>query len=209
MVCPLAARYRRRVTRAVPIGDGKFIGGKHPVLVQSMCTTETLDTAATVAQCLAMVREGCELLRITAPTPKHAANLKNIREALWAVDCRVPIVADIHFMPDAAMEAALHVEKVRINPGNFADTKRFATKEYNDERSMQTSRVRIEERFHAPGAALQADEAGHAHRHQPRILERPHHEPLWRHRLQGMVESALEFFAHPPSAWTTTTSCCR
>src|SRR5262245_61557659 len=116
--------YQRRKARVVPLGN-KFVGGDHPILVQSMCTTDTMDTEATVAQSLRMVKAGCELIRITAPTPKHSANLKPIREALWKAGCDLPIVADIHFMPDAAMEAALHVEKVRINPGNYADTKRF------------------------------------------------------------------------------------
>lgn len=185
---PLA--YARRPTRAVRVGEA-WIGGGHPVLVQSMATTDTLDTDATVAQCLRMAQAGCELLRITAPTPKHAANLKAIREALWAKGCRVPIVADIHFMPDAAMEAALHVEKVRINPGNFADTKRFAVREYSDA-AYAEELARIEERF--TPLVLRCRQLGRAMRigtnHgslSDRIMNRFGDTPA------GMVESALEF----------------
>jgi (E)-4-hydroxy-3-methylbut-2-enyl-diphosphate synthase len=183
--------YQRRRARAVKVGEAHFVGGDHPVLVQSMCTTDTLDTDATVAQCLRMVETGCELLRITAPTPKHAANLKAIREALWAKGCRVPIVADIHFMPDAAMEAALHVEKVRINPGNFADTKRFAVKEYTDQ-AYAEELARIEERF--TPLVQRCKELGRAMRigtnHgslSDRIMNR------FGDTAAGMVESALEF----------------
>jgi (E)-4-hydroxy-3-methylbut-2-enyl-diphosphate synthase len=182
--------YARRKTRVVPVGD-RFIGGEHPILVQSMCTTDTLDTEATVAQSLRMVAAGCELVRITAQTPRHAANLKAIREALWAKGCRTPIVADIHFMPEAAMVAALHVEKVRINPGNFADTKRFAIKEYSDEQYNDEIK-RIEERF--TPLVLRCKELGRAMRigtnHgslSDRIMNRYGDTP------RGMVESALEF----------------
>ena len=185
---PLA--YARRRTRAVKVGDA-WIGGGHPILVQSMCTTDTLDTEATVAQSLRMVAAGCELVRITAQTPRHAANLKAIRERLWQEGCRTPIVADIHFMPDAAMEAALHVEKVRVNPGNFADTKRFAIKEYSDAQYKDELK-RIEERF-APLVA-RCKQLGRAMRigtnHgslSDRIMNRFGDTP------RGMVESALEF----------------
>ncbi|MGH7441532.1 MAG: (E)-4-hydroxy-3-methylbut-2-enyl-diphosphate synthase, partial [bacterium] len=185
---PLA--YARRATRVVKVGD-RFIGGGYPVLVQSMCTTDTMDTNATVEQCLRMVKAGCELLRITAPTPRHAANLEAIRAALWARGCRTPIVADIHFMPEAAMVAALHVEKVRVNPGNFADTKRFAIKEYSDQQYNDEIK-RIEERF-AP-LALRCKQLGRAMRigtnHgslSDRIMNRYGDTP------RGMVESALEF----------------
>ncbi|HTB21153.1 MAG TPA: (E)-4-hydroxy-3-methylbut-2-enyl-diphosphate synthase [bacterium] len=185
---PLA--YARRKTRVVKVGD-RFIGGEHPILVQSMCTTDTLDTAATVAQSLRMVAAGCELVRITAQTPRHAANLQAIREGLWAAGCRTPIVADIHFMPEAAMVAALHVEKVRVNPGNFADTKRFAIKEYSDEQYNDEIK-RIEERF-SP-LVLRCRQLGRAMRigtnHgslSDRIMNRYGDTP------RGMVESALEF----------------
>ncbi|HXC65275.1 MAG TPA: (E)-4-hydroxy-3-methylbut-2-enyl-diphosphate synthase, partial [bacterium] len=182
--------YGRRKSRAVQVGDA-WIGGDHPMLVQSMCTTDTLDTAATIAESLRMVAVGCELIRITAPTPRHAANLKAIREGLWAQGCRTPIVADIHFMPDAAMEAALHVEKVRVNPGNFADTKRFAEKDYSDEQYADELR-RIEERF-SP-LVRRCKELGRAMRigtnHgslSDRIMNRYGDSP------RGMVESAMEF----------------
>jgi (E)-4-hydroxy-3-methylbut-2-enyl-diphosphate synthase len=185
---PLA--YRRRPSRAVAIGD-QWVGGQHPILVQSMCTADTLDTAATIAESLRMVAVGCELIRITAPTPKHAANLKAIRQGLWDRGCRTPIVADIHFMPDAAMEAALHVEKVRINPGNFADTKRFATKDYSDAQYGEELQ-RIEERF--TPLVKRCLELGRAMRigtnHgslSDRIMNRYGDTPA------GMVESALEF----------------
>jgi len=160
-------------------------------LVQSMCTTDTLDTEGTVAQSLRMVAAGCELVRITAQTPRHAANLQAIREGLWAKDCTTPIVADIHFMPEAAMVAALHVEKVRINPGNFADTKRFAVKEYSEEQ-YQDELKRIEERF-SPLVA-RCRQLGRAMRigtnHgslSDRIMNRFGDTP------RGMVESAMEF----------------
>src|SRR5438045_6091850 len=131
--------YERRKSREVVIGDpkngGVIIGGDHPVVEQSMLTCETMDTAACVKQNLELVEVGCQLVRITAPTVKDAANLENIVAALRARGCNVPIVADIHFKPDAAMEAAKWVEVVRINPGNYADKKKFAVKEYTDEES--------------------------------------------------------------------------
>src|SRR5437588_6692481 len=129
--------YRRRQTREVVVGDpsrgGVIIGGKHPVVVQSMLTCDTMDTAESVKQTLELVAVGCQIVRITAPTVKDAANLQNIVAELRAKDCLVPIVADIHFKPEAAMEAAKWVEKVRINPGNYADSKKFAIKEYTEE----------------------------------------------------------------------------
>src|SRR6187399_2605389 len=114
--------YRRRRTREVTVGDpkrgGVVIGGEHPVVVQSMLTCDTMDTAACVQQTLDLVAVGCQLVRITAPTIKDSANLQNIVTELRTRGCHVPIVADIHFKPDAALEAAKWVEKVRINPGN-------------------------------------------------------------------------------------------
>lgn len=187
---PSPFSYRRRPTREVRVGN-KFIGGGHPILVQSMCTTETMDTEATVAQSLRMANAGCELIRITAPTPKHAANLKNIRAALNAKGCFIPIAADIHFMPEAAMEAALHVEKIRVNPGNFSDTKRFMVAQYSDI-EYQDELDRIEERFtplvkrcKALGRAMRVG-TNHGSL-SDRIMNRYGDTPL------GMVESALEF----------------
>src|SRR5213592_892107 len=128
--------YQRRKSREVIIGDpakgGISIGGNHPVVKQSMLTCDTMDTATCVKQTLELVEAGCQLVRITAPTVKDAANLKNIVAELRARSCAVPIVADIHFKPEAAMEAARWVEMVRINPGNYADSKKFAIKEYTD-----------------------------------------------------------------------------
>src|SRR5258707_15547428 len=135
--CESPFSYRRRATREVLVGDpargGVVIGGDHPVVVQSMLTCDTMDTAECVKQTLELVAVGCQIVRITAPTVRAAANLNNIVSELRAKGCFVPIVADIHFKPDAAMEAAKWVEKVRINPGNYADKKKFAVREYSDD----------------------------------------------------------------------------
>ncbi|MCI0364296.1 MAG: flavodoxin-dependent (E)-4-hydroxy-3-methylbut-2-enyl-diphosphate synthase, partial [Phycisphaerales bacterium] len=142
--------FHRRLSREVVIGDpqrgGIIVGGEHPAVMQSMLTCDTMDTAASVQQTLDLVEVGCQLVRITAPTVKDAANLKNIVAELRGRGCLVPIVADIHFKPDAALEAAKWVEKVRINPGNYADSKKFAIKEYTDEQ-YAAELQRIEERF--------------------------------------------------------------
>ena len=187
--------YNRRETREVVVGDpargGVIIGGEHPVVVQSMLTCDTMDTQACVQQTLELVAVGCQIVRITAPTVKDAANLKNIVAELRAQNCLVPIVADIHFKPDAAMEATKWVEMVRVNPGNYADSKKFAVKEYTDEQYAAELK-RIEERF-APLVKL-CKELGRAMRigtnHgslSDRIMNRFGDTPL------GMVESALEF----------------
>src|SRR5208283_1239114 len=129
--------HHRRKTREVVIGDpengGVIIGGDQPVVKQSMLTCDTMDTAESVKQTLDLVAVGCQLVRITAPTVKDAANLENIVDELRQRGCRAPIVADIHFKPEAAMEAVKWVEVVRVNPGNYADSKKFAIKEYTDE----------------------------------------------------------------------------
>src|SRR6476619_3377753 len=142
--------YSRRKTREVVIGDpkngGVVSGGEHPIVVQSMLTCDTMDTAECVKQTLELVEVGCQIVRITAPTVKDAANLKNIVEELRERGCHVPIVADIHFKPDAAMEAAKWVEMVRVNPGNYADSKKFAIKEYTDEQ-YAAELARIEAKF--------------------------------------------------------------
>jgi len=148
--CESPLFYKRRHTREIVVGDpsrgGVIVGGDHPVAVQSMLTCDTMDTAECVRQTLELVAVGCRIVRITAPTVKDAANLKNIVSELRARGCLVPIVADIHFKPEAAMEAAKWAEVVRINPGNYADSKKFAIKEYTDEQ-YAAELARIEEKF--------------------------------------------------------------
>jgi len=187
--------YQRRKTREVVIGDpahgGVIIGGDHPVVMQSMLTCDTMDTAECVKQTLELVAVGCQLVRITAPTVKDAANLQNIVRELRAQKCLVPIVADIHFKPEAAMEAVKWAEVVRVNPGNYADSKKFATKEYTDEQYAAELK-RIEEKF--TPLVLEARRLKRCLRigtnHgslSDRIMNRYGDTPL------GMVESALEF----------------
>src|SRR5881398_2804610 len=167
------------------------VGGANPIRVQSMITCDTIDTEASIQQTMELAAAGCEIVRITAPTVKDAANLRNIVAELRARGCDVPIVADIHFKPEAAMEAAKWVEVVRINPGNYADSKKFAIKEYTDEQYTAELR-RIEEKF-TPLVKI-CKELGRAMRigtnHgslSDRIMNRFGDTPL------GMVESALEF----------------
>ena len=187
--------YRRRRTREVTVGDpaagGVIMGGDRPVVVQSMLTCDTMNTAECVQQTLDLVAVGCQIVRITAPTVKDAANLQNIVAELRSRGCTVPIVADIHFKPEAALEAAKWVEVVRVNPGNYADSKKFAVKEYTDEQ-YAAELDRIEEKF-APLVKL-CQQLGRAIRigtnHgslSDRIMNRFGDSPL------GMVESALEF----------------
>jgi len=168
-----------------------IIGGEHPVVKQSMLTCDTMDTAECVRQTLELVAVGCQLVRITAPTVKDAANLQNIVRELRAQNCLVPIVADIHFKPDAAMEAVKWVEVVRVNPGNYADKKKFAVKEYTDE-EYAAELKRIEEAF--TPLVLESIKLkcclriGTNHGSlSDRIMNRYGDTPL------GMVESALEF----------------
>ena len=188
-VADLFSRHRRS-SREVMVG-GLGFGGPHPVRVQSMITSDTMDTEACVAQTLRLVEAGCEMVRITAPTVKDAANLATIRRELNRSGCAVPLVADIHFKPEASMEAAKWVEKVRINPGNFADSKKFNVRDYTDA-EYQAELERIRERF-TPLVRL-CRERGVAMRigtnHgslSDRIMNRFGDSPL------GMVESALEF----------------
>ena len=156
-----------------------------------MITCDTMDTEACIGQTMELAAAGCEIVRITAPTVKDAQNLRYIKEGLLERDCDVPIVADIHFKPDAAMEAALWVDKVRINPGNYADSKKFAIKEYNDDQYL-AELDRIRERFaplvrlsKARGISLRIG-TNHGSL-SDRIMNRYGDTPL------GMVESALEF----------------
>jgi (E)-4-hydroxy-3-methylbut-2-enyl-diphosphate synthase len=193
--CESPFAYGRRLSREVTVGDpsrgGVVLGGHHPVVVQSMLTCDTMDTAECVKQTLELVAVGCQIVRITAPTVKDAANLKEIVAALRARGCLVPIVADIHFKPEAAMEAAKWVEMVRINPGNYADSKKFAIKEYTDEQ-YSAELKRIEDKF-TPLVKLckelnRAMRVGTNHGSlSDRIMNRFGDTPL------GMVESALEF----------------
>jgi (E)-4-hydroxy-3-methylbut-2-enyl-diphosphate synthase len=188
--CPNPFRYERRKTREVRVGN-VGIGGNNPIRVQSMITCDTMDTEASIEQTIELAEVGCEIVRITAPTVKDARNLEHIVKGLRARGCNVPIVADIHFKPEAAMEAAKWVDKVRINPGNYADTKKFVIREYTDEQySGELHRIR--ERF-SPLVDL-CKQRGIAMRigtnHgslSDRILNRYGDTPL------GMVESALEF----------------
>ncbi len=182
--------WRRRPTREVRIGD-VGVGGRNPLRVQSMTTTDTRDTAATVAQTERLVAAGCEIVRVTAPSITDAENLAAIRAELDRRGVRVPLVADIHFTPNAALEAAEHVEKVRINPGNYADRKRFEQREYTDAQ-YRAEIGRVQERFRplvrrlkALGRALRIG-TNHGSL-SDRILNRFGDTPL------GMVESALEF----------------
>ncbi|HEX4630893.1 MAG TPA: (E)-4-hydroxy-3-methylbut-2-enyl-diphosphate synthase [Chthoniobacterales bacterium] len=188
--CESPYQYRRRVTREVMVGR-VGIGGANPIRVQSMITCDTMDTEASIGQTVELAEAGCEIVRITAPTVKDAANLANIVRGLRERGCEVPIVADIHFKPEAAMEAAKWVEKVRINPGNYADSKKFKILEYTDGQ-YAAELERIRERF-SPLVKL-CKELGRAMRigtnHgslSDRIMNRYGDTPL------GMVESALEF----------------
>ena len=188
--CANPFSYQRRVSREVKVGR-VGIGGENPIRVQSMITCDTMDTEASIAQTMELAGAGCEIVRITAPTVKDAANLQHIVRGLRERGCNVPIVADIHFKPEAAMEAAKWVDKVRINPGNYADTKKFKIVEYTDEQ-YAAELDRIRQRF-TPLVRL-CKERGIAMRigtnHgslSDRIMNRYGDTPL------GMVESALEF----------------
>ncbi len=182
--------YHRRKTREVKVGN-VGIGGDNPIRVQSMITCDTMDTEASIQQTIELADADCEIVRITAPTVKDARNLEHIVKGLRERGCNVPIVADIHFKPDAAMEAAKWVDKVRINPGNYADSKKFVIREYTDEQ-YAAELARIRERF-SPlvdfckqrGIAMRIG-TNHGSL-SDRILNRYGDTPL------GMVESALEF----------------
>jgi (E)-4-hydroxy-3-methylbut-2-enyl-diphosphate synthase len=188
--CNSLFEYSRFRTREVKIGEVVF-GGDHPIRLQSMTTTDTMNTEATVAQSIRMIEAGCELVRITAPSKKEAENLAEIKKSLREQGYATPIVADIHFTPNAAEIAAGIVEKVRVNPGNYADKKKFEELEYTDE-SYQAELERIRERF--TPLVLLCKQNGTAMRigtnHgslSDRILSRYGDTPL------GMVESAMEF----------------
>src|SRR5437016_5060189 len=188
--CENPLQYRRRVTREVRVGNAG-VGGKNPIRVQSMITCDTMDTEMSIQQTIELAQVGCEIVRITAPTVKDSRNLETIVKGLRERGCDAPIVADIHFKPEAAMEAAKWVDKVRINPGNYADSKKFVIREYTDEQ-YAAELGRIRERF-APLVDL-CKKRGIAMRigtnHgslSDRILNRYGDAPI------GMVESASEF----------------
>jgi len=189
--CADPFNYHRRRTRTVHIG-GLTLGGDAPIRLQSMTTADTLDVEATVAESLRMIEAGCELVRITAPSMKEAAALGPIKEALRAAaGFSAPLVADIHFTPNAAELAADFVEKIRVNPGNYADKKKFEEIDYTDA-TYAAELERIRERFlplvrkcKALGRAMRIG-TNHGSL-SDRILSRYGDTPL------GMVESALEF----------------
>lgn len=188
--CNSLTQYSRRQTIDVHIGDVP-LGSNYPIRVQSMTTIDTMDTQGSVEQSIRMIEAGCEYVRITAPSVKEAQNLENIRKELRKRGYNTPLIADIHFTPNAAELAARLVEKVRINPGNYADKKRFEVIDYT-ESGYQAELERIRERF-IPLVKI-CKEYGTAMRigtnHgslSDRILSRYGDTPL------GMVESALEF----------------
>jgi (E)-4-hydroxy-3-methylbut-2-enyl-diphosphate synthase len=187
---PLPCYPERRRSRAVKVGK-VVLGGDNPVRVQSMITCDTMDTQACIRESFDLAAAGSEIVRITAPTVKEARNLEAIRDGLQAGGCHVPLVADIHFKPDAALESAKWVDKVRVNPGNYADSKKFVVREYSDEQYVaEIGRIRekfapLVELCRARGVALRIG-TNHGSL-SDRIMNRYGDTPL------GMVESALEF----------------
>jgi (E)-4-hydroxy-3-methylbut-2-enyl-diphosphate synthase len=181
---------RRRPARGVRVGP-LTIGGGHPIVIQSMTASNTLDTDAVVAEVKLLVAAGCPLVRLTAPSLRDAENLQEIRRRLEAEGIRVPLVADIHFTPNAAVAAASIVEKVRINPGNYADRKRFAVRAYTDAeyagevaRVAETLRPLVEAlQVHRSALRIGTNHGSLSDRVMNRFGDSP----------AGMVESALEF----------------
>jgi len=188
--CPSLTKYQRWETREVMVGHFG-VGGSNPIRIQSMTTTDTMDTEGTIAQSIRMIEAGCEIVRITAPSKKEAENLQNIKDGLRAQGYDTPLVADIHFTPHAAEVAAEIIEKVRINPGNYADRKKFEIHDYSDE-TYAEKLDRIRERFipliricKENGTAMRIG-TNHGSL-SDRIMSRYGDTPL------GMVESAMEF----------------
>lgn len=188
--CNSLTAYHRFPTREVKIGS-VLLGGNNPIRVQSMTTIDTMDTEGSIEQSIKMIEAGCELVRITAPSKKDAENLGPIKEGIRARGFDTPLVADIHFTPNAAEIAARIVEKVRVNPGNYADKKKFEELSYTDETYL-TELERIEKRF-TPLVKICKEEGtamriGTNHGSlSDRIMSRYGDTP------QGMVESAMEF----------------
>ena len=193
--CASPYRHARRDTRPVVIGDpengGVIVGGSEAVVRQSMITCSTLDTDACIEQSMALVEAGCQVVRITAQTKRYAANLEPIVAGIRARGSNVPVVADIHFKPDAALEAVKWCEMVRVNPGNYADSKKFDVREYTDEQyADELARIEAEfvplvEECKTRNRALRIG-TNHGSL-SDRIMNRYGDTPL------GMVESALEF----------------
>ena len=188
--CPSLTKYQRWQTREVMVGN-VGVGGKNPIRIQSMTTTDTLDTIGTIDQSIRMINAGCEIVRVTAPSIKEAENLQAIRDGLREKGYDTPLVADIHFTPNAAEVAARIVEKVRVNPGNYSDRKKFEIHDYNDE-TYAEKLDRIRERF-IPLIQICKDygtamRIGTNHGSlSDRIMSRYGDTPI------GMVESAMEF----------------
>ena len=188
--CPSLTTYQRLNTRCVSVGD-VGVGGKNPIRIQSMTTTNTMDTDNTISQSIRMIEAGCEIVRITAPSIKEAENLKKIKAGIRRRGYRTPLVADIHFTPNAAKIAAKIVEKVRINPGNYADRKNFKTYDYTDQ-TYNNELERIRDRFvplvkicKQNGTSMRIG-TNHGSL-SDRIMSRYGDSPT------GMVESAMEF----------------
>ena len=188
--CDSLTSYSRRKTRVVDIG-GIPMGGDYPIRVQSMTTIDTMDTKGSVDQCIRMIESGCEYIRITAPSLKEAENLGVIRKELEIKGYKTPIIADIHFTPNAAELAARLIQKVRVNPGNYADKKKFENIEYTDatyQDELDRIRLRFEPLVKICKEYGTAMRIGTNHGSlSDRILSRYGDTPL------GMVESALEF----------------
>ncbi len=182
--------FKRFPTREVKVGN-IGVGGDNPIRVQSMTTKDTMDTEGSIEESIRMIETGCEIVRLTAPSKKEAVNLNLIKQGLVSRGYDTPLVADIHFTPNAAEVAADYVEKIRVNPGNYADKKKFEEIDYTDD-SYQKELVRIEEKF--TPLVLKCKTLGRAMRigtnHgslSDRILSRYGDTP------EGMVESAMEF----------------
>ncbi len=190
LYCNSLTDYSRLKTLEVSVGD-LLLGNGHPIRVQTMTTTDTMDTIGTVEQSIRCIEAGAELVRITAPSKKEAENLKLIRDELRKRGYTTPLVADIHFTPNAAEIAARIVEKVRVNPGNYVDKKKFEFIDYTDADYLEEI-DRIRDRF-TPLVKI-CKEYGTAMRigtnHgslSDRIMSRYGDTPM------GMVESAMEF----------------
>ena len=188
--CQSLTSYERRKTRVVQIGS-VALGGTNPIRVQSMTTVDTMDTKGSIEQSIRMIEAGCELVRITAPSIKEAQNLEQIKKGLRDRGYQTPLVADIHFTPNAAELAARIVEKVRINPGNYADKKKFEIIDYNDSQ-YEEELERIRDKFtplikickeYGTAMRIGTNHGSLSDRIMSRYGDTPH----------GMVESALEF----------------